>query len=138
MAFNKASKVSSETDPVATPDLNSVDSSPETTTEAPFPNPVDWHTVTQYEVAEYESDAQSVEVTYTDDQGYIYTRSVNIPRTDTGEVDQDHFNLILDQQLLGVNNKKAVGVAVFRDPNESSDDTELEDPGEEAEPPEAG
>lgn len=137
MAFNKASKVSSETDPVATPDSNSVDSSTETTTEAGYPYPVDWHTVTQYEVAEYESDASSVEVTYTDDQGYIYKRTVNIPRKDDGEIDQVHFDLILDQQLLGVNNKKAVGVAVFKDPNEASDDTEFEDPGDEDESPEA-
>ncbi len=78
--------------------------------------------VTQYSVAEYESDATQTEVTYTDDQGFTYTRSVNIPRNADGEVDEEYFQEILNGQLLGVNHKRSVGVAVFKDPNIVEDD----------------
>ena len=73
--------------------------------------------VTEFEIAEYESDAASVEVTYTDRRGYTYTRTVNIPRTQEGEIDETYFETIQYQQLLNVNHKLAVGVATFKDPN---------------------
>jgi len=76
-----------------------------------------------YVVGEYEPDASSVEVTYTNsDTGYTYVRSVNIPRTEEGMIDEDGFEEILEGQLLGVLNKLSVGVITFTDPNASDED----------------
>tara|TARA_Y100000289_G_scaffold52174_1_gene53562 strand:- start:791 stop:1084 length:294 start_codon:yes stop_codon:yes gene_type:complete len=75
-----------------------------------------------YAVGEYEPDASSVEVTYTNsDTGYTYVRSVNIPRTEEGIIDEEGFEEILEGQLLGVLNKLAVGVITFTDPNASDE-----------------
>lgn len=85
--------------------------------------------ITEYTVAEFEDDASSVEVTYVDDNEYVYSRRVNIPRDSSGQLNQQEFDQILYQQLLGVNNKRAVGVAVFKDPNavENTEDLALEE-----------
>tara|TARA_B100000902_G_scaffold148581_2_gene145291 strand:- start:75 stop:371 length:297 start_codon:yes stop_codon:yes gene_type:complete len=75
-----------------------------------------------YAVGEYESDASTAQVTYTDsDTGYTYVRSVNIPKTEEGVIDEDGFQEVLEGQLLGVINKLAVGVITFTDPNASDE-----------------
>ena len=93
--------------------------------------------ITQYEVGEIEADSTSVEVVYTNDEGLIYKRSVNIPRNSDGSVNQEYFDQILQGQLMGVNNKLKVGVAVFVDPNAVEDGAappeEVEEPDEEVE-----
>ena len=75
-----------------------------------------------YAVGEYESDASTAQVTYTNsDTGYTYVRSVNIPRTEEGTIDEEGFQEVLEGQLLGVLNKLAVGVITFTDPNASDE-----------------
>jgi hypothetical protein len=88
-----------------------------TKTEVPENNSIEGVQVVEYTVAEFDDDARSVEVTYVDEDEYVYSRQVNIPRDESGQVNQEEFDQILHQQLLGVKNKKAVGVAVFKDPN---------------------
>jgi len=71
-----------------------------------------------YTVAEYTTEDSSVEVTYTNDAGFVYKRTVNIPKNGEGSIDENYFNQILEDQLRGVENKVVVGAATFRDPNE--------------------
>ena len=88
--------------------------------------------VTQYEVASIRDDAVGVEVVYTDNDGLIYKRTVNVPRDSEGNLIQELFDEILEAQLAGVNNKRAVGVAVFKDASEYEEAEQEENPGEEA------
>ena len=71
-----------------------------------------------YTVADYTAEDSSVEVTYTNDAGLVYKRTVNIPKNGEGAIDEEYFNQILEDQLRGVENKVVVGAATFRDPNE--------------------
>jgi hypothetical protein len=82
--------------------------------------------VVEYTVAEFEDTASSVEVTYIDENEWVYSRQVNIPRDESGQVNQEEFDQILYSQLLGVNNKKSIGIVVFKDPNavEATETTE--------------
>ncbi len=71
-----------------------------------------------YTVQEYAADAKTVQVTYVNpDNGFTYERTVNIPRTEENQIDEDELNSILESQLLGVLNKISVGVITFTDPN---------------------
>jgi len=72
--------------------------------------------ISTYQVAEYQAEDTSVQVTYTNDAGLCHIRTVNIPHIEDGSVDNDGFNEILEGQLRGVNNKVAVGVIQFVDP----------------------
>jgi len=72
--------------------------------------------ISTYQVAEYQAEDTSVQVTYTNDAGLVHIRTVNIPHLEDGSVDNDGFNEILEGQLRGVNNKVAVGVIQFVDP----------------------
>jgi hypothetical protein len=76
-----------------------------------------------YTVAEYTSEETSVEVTFTNAEGLVHKRNVNIPRDASGSVDEEAFNDILEGQLRGVENKLKVGVVTFIDPNEIVTDT---------------
>ncbi len=78
--------------------------------------------ITEYSVSDFDDDAASCDVVYTNSEGFVYTRTVNIPRLSDSSVDQDSFDEILYGQLLNVNNKAKLGVAVFQDP--SADETE--------------
>lgn len=83
--------------------------------------------ITEYAVSDFDSDAASCEVVYTNSDGFVHSRSVNIPRLADNSVNQDLFDEILYSQLLNVNNKAKIGVAVFQDPNavEAEDDSEM-------------
>jgi len=70
-----------------------------------------------YEVGGYAAEDRSVEVVFTNDEGFVHKRQVNIPKEENGSVDQDAFNEILEGQLRGVENKVALGVISFTDPN---------------------
>lgn len=72
--------------------------------------------ITSYQVAEYQPEDATVQVTYTNDAGLVHIRTVNIPHLENGSVDTEGFNEILEGQLRGVNNKVAVGVIQFVDP----------------------
>ena len=68
-------------------------------------------------IAEYATEDNSVEVTYENSEGFVHKRNINIPHLEDGSIDEEYFREILEGQLLGVNNKIAVGVISFTDPN---------------------
>ena len=71
-----------------------------------------------YTVADYTAEDTSVEVTFTNADGFVHKREVNIPKLPEGGVDVDYFQEILEGQLLGVINKNTLGVITFVDPTE--------------------
>jgi len=79
-----------------------------------------------YSVAEYTAEDRTVEVTYTNADGHIHTRQINIPKTSEGAVDWDYLTRIFEEQLAGVENKVRVGAVTFVDPNASAETTEEE------------
>ena len=83
--------------------------------------------VTQYEVANFEPNSMEATITYTDDNGLIYKRQINVPKNKDGSVNQEYLDEILYSQLLGVNNKRSIGVAVFKDASEYEETTPEEE-----------
>jgi hypothetical protein len=73
--------------------------------------------ITTYTVADYLESDRHVEVTYTNDEGFVHKRTVNIPHLPDGSIDGSYFSEILEGQLRGVNNKLVVGAITFIDPN---------------------
>lgn len=71
-----------------------------------------------YEIKNFENGAKTTELTFTDDDGLVYNRQVNIPYNSDGSVDEDYFLEICEGQLRGVKNKLKVGVIEFKDPSE--------------------
>lgn len=69
-----------------------------------------------YEVGSYSAEDTSVEVIYTNDEGFIHKRQVNIPHLEDGSVDEVYLEEILEGQLRGVENKLVVGAVTFVDP----------------------
>ncbi len=74
-----------------------------------------------YSVSEFTSEDDYTTVTYTNSQGFIYTREVKIPRDTEGKLNEDLSTEILQGQLAGVESKIQLGVAVFKDPNAEVD-----------------
>jgi hypothetical protein len=74
-----------------------------------------------YTVAEYTTEDLSVEVTYTNEIGYVHKRMINIPKDNEGNIDQTRFDQILEDQLRGLKNKVSFGAVTFKDPNSSDD-----------------
>ena len=75
-----------------------------------------------YEAAEITDTDRVVDVTYTDEAGYQFTRQVNVPRLADGSVDEDELQLIYNGQLAGVYSKRKAGVIEFKDPNASEEE----------------
>lgn len=71
-----------------------------------------------YEVAEYEVGDRTVEMIFTDDEGFVHKRQVNIPYNSDGTVDEDYLQEIFEGQYRGVINKKKIGIITFTDPTE--------------------
>lgn len=74
-----------------------------------------------YNVADYTTEDKTVEVTYTNDEGFVHKRTINIPHLEDGSIDEEYFQDILEGQLLGVENKIRVGAVTFVDPNPPED-----------------
>jgi len=74
--------------------------------------------ISTYTIAEYTSNDTSVEVTYENSEGLIHKRRINIPHLEDRSIDKKYFQEILEGQLMGVNNKIAIGVISFINPNE--------------------
>ncbi len=55
----------------------------------------------------------TTEVTYTNEDGNIHVRTLNIPRLEDGTIDQEYWEQILEGQLLGVENKVRVNAVNF-------------------------
>lgn len=70
-----------------------------------------------FSVADYHEDDKTVEVTYFNDENFVYKRSVNIPHLEDGTINETYFDEILNGQLNGVINKLSCGVIQFVDPN---------------------
>jgi hypothetical protein len=73
--------------------------------------------ITTYIVSDYQETDINVKVDYINHDGFIHTRTVNIPHFENGSIDQDYFNEILEGQFNGVKNKEFLGVITFIDPN---------------------
>jgi hypothetical protein len=91
-----------------------------------------------YTVAEYAPEDKTVEVVYTNDEGFEHKRQVNIPHNPDGTIDEEYLAEILEGQLRGVENKIRVGAVTFTDPlattevpEEESEASIEEIPGEE-------
>lgn len=70
-----------------------------------------------FSVADYNEDDKNVEVTYFNDENFVYKRFVNIPHLEDGTINETYFDEILNGQLSGVINKLSCGVIQFVDPN---------------------
>ena len=77
-----------------------------------------------YTVAAFTDTDSRVEVTYTDDEGLVHIRTLNIPRNEDGTLDGDQWQEILDGQERGVLNKVRLNVIEFQDPAAISSETE--------------
>jgi hypothetical protein len=73
--------------------------------------------ISTYIVSNYQETDTTVKVEYVNHDGFIHTRTVNIPHLENGSIDQEYFNEILEGQLRGVENKESLGVITFVDPN---------------------
>lgn len=83
--------------------------------------------VITYEVSEYEIGDKTVEMTFTDENGLVYKRQVNVPYIDEETIDEDYLQEIFVSQFKGVENKLNVGVIEFIDPNVVFEETTLEE-----------
>lgn len=69
-----------------------------------------------YEVSEYQVGDKTAEMTFTDDNGLIHKRQVNIPYIDADTIDENYLQEIFEGQLRGVQNKVRVNAVTFIDP----------------------
>lgn len=81
-----------------------------------------------YTVADYAEEDSTVEVTYTNADGFTHTRIINIPHLEDGSINEDYFEEILEGQLRGVENKAAIGVISFVDPDAVVEEPLAEEP----------
>lgn len=62
-----------------------------------------------------EENALTAKVVYTNDEGKVFERSINVPYVD-GVLDEAEWATRLEQHLSAVKHKAAVGVIQFTDP----------------------
>jgi hypothetical protein len=70
-----------------------------------------------YNNPEIANNATSVEVTFTNDEGKVFKRHINVPYKD-GAVDADGWAVRLEEHLAAVKHKVSVGVVSFVDPTD--------------------
>lgn len=73
-----------------------------------------------YEVSEYKVGDRTAEMIFTDDNGLVHKRQINIPYIDATTIDEDYLQEIFEGQLRGVQNKIRVNAITFTDPTEST------------------
>jgi hypothetical protein len=71
-----------------------------------------------YEVSEYQVGDKTAEMIFTDDNGLVHKRQVNIPYIDENTIDEDYLQEIFEGQLRGVQNKVRVNAVTFIDPTD--------------------
>jgi hypothetical protein len=81
--------------------------------------------ITTHIIDDFNSSDNRVQVTFTNEHGNIHQRYINIPYDENGEVNQQEFEKIIQQQIKGCEYKESLGVIKFIDPNDSVD---LENP----------
>lgn len=69
-----------------------------------------------YTKPEIANNATSVSVTFTNADGFVFTRSINVPYKD-GELDEAEWDQRLEDHLRSVIHKSEVGIISFTDPN---------------------
>lgn len=79
-----------------------------------------------YEVSEYQIGDGTAEMVFTDENGLVYKRLVNIPYIDENTIDEDYLQEIFEGQFRGVENKMKIGIIEFKDPNASNAEVTLE------------
>lgn len=72
--------------------------------------------ITTYVVGEYGPSDKTTKITFTNDEGLVHERTINIPRLHDGSVDEDYLQEIIDGQYRGAENKERIGVITFVDP----------------------
>ena len=70
-----------------------------------------------YTVADFVDTDTTVDVTYVNADSHEHVRTLNIPHLENGDVDTEYWEDILACQLKNVENKAALGVISFIDPN---------------------
>jgi hypothetical protein len=78
-----------------------------------------------YEVPSDLNDKDHVTVTFKNEKGEIFTKSVNIPKNQNGSIDEDYFKDILEGQLRGVENKLKVGAISFTQPGKETNSDDI-------------
>jgi hypothetical protein len=73
--------------------------------------------ISTYIVSSYQETDTTVKVEYINHEGFVHSRTINIPHLENGSIDHDYFNEVLEGQLRGVENKEFLGVITFVDPN---------------------
>jgi hypothetical protein len=68
-----------------------------------------------YTVPSFDANARSTTVRFTDEEGKIFERGINIPKAN-GEIDQAQWEIILEQHLTSVKYKRELGVIQFTTP----------------------
>lgn len=74
-----------------------------------------------YTGAEYAPGDKTVEVIFTNDEGFEHKRQINIPHNSDGAIDEEYLSEIFEGQLRGVENKLKVGAVTFTDPQAVSE-----------------
>ena len=77
-----------------------------------------------YNNPEIVNNATSVEVTFTNDEGKIFKRHINVPYTN-GAVDQLAWETRLEEHLMAVKHKLSVGVITFVEPTPAGAPVEI-------------
>lgn len=73
--------------------------------------------ITTYVVGEYGPSDKTTKIIFTNEEGLVHERTINIPKLEDGSVDEDYLQEIIDGQYYGVENKERIGVISFIDPN---------------------
>jgi hypothetical protein len=69
-----------------------------------------------YEVPIVPEGSESVQVTFTNKEGNIFVRGINVPRNIDGTVNTVAFTNVLEAQLRGIEYKVNLGVVTFTSP----------------------
>jgi hypothetical protein len=78
-----------------------------------------------YKVPDNLDGKEHVMVTFENEKGEIFTKSVNIPKNQDGSIDEDYFKDILEGQLRGVENKVKVGAISFIQPGKETNSDDI-------------
>ena len=73
--------------------------------------------ISTYVIDKFELTDRHVKITFTNDDGLVHERHINIPHLEDESVNEEYFQEIIQGQLRGVENKLKVGAVTFIDPD---------------------
>jgi len=79
--------------------------------------------ITTHNISDFDQSDNTAQVTFFNEQGYIFKKSINIPHTEDGRVNVEEFNEIIIGQIRGCNHKEKLGLIKFTDPNNNDVDS---------------